>query len=175
MVTLTSASMFLKLDLSHSLSRIMALLKPLLTFLAILLTFLFFATLTEQQIVRDIANGLSYANFGKHEKFRLNAGQLENTTAQSSQCCAKCLPNKSCFSVNYGGIGRNECQLLSANKYQSSDQMTIDKTFEHFSVVVRTIFVQGSLYSNSIWKRSPVQNCRSLRLVVQLNFMLVEI
>ena len=75
MVTLTSTSMFLKLDLSHSLSSIMALLKPLMTFLAILLTFLFFATLTEQQIVRDIANGLSYANFGKHEKFRLNAGQ----------------------------------------------------------------------------------------------------
>ena len=143
MVTLTSISMFLKLNLSHSDSRIMALLKPLLAFLAILLTFLLFATLTEQQIVRDLVNGLSYANFGKHEKFRLNAGQLENTSAySSSQCCAKCLPNKSCFSVNYGGIGRNECQLLSANKFQSSDQMTIDKTFEHFSVVVSTIFVQ---------------------------------
>ena len=140
-------------------SRIMALLRPLLAFLAILLTFLFFATLTEQQIVRDIANGLSYANFGKQEKFRLNAGQLENTTAHSSsQCCAKCLPNKSCFSVNYGGIGRNECQLLSANKFRSSDQMTIDKTFEHFSIVVSTIFVQCSLYPNSIWNLSPVQN-----------------
>ena len=148
----------------------MALLKPLSAFLAILLTFLFFATLAEQQIVRDLANGLSYANFGKHERFRLNAGQLENTTApSSSQCCAKCLPNKSCFSVNYGGIGLNECQLLSANKFQSSDQMTIDKTFQHFAVVVSIIFVQNSLYSNSF-------TCTklSLRLVVQLNFMLVK-
>jgi len=110
----------------------MALLKPLLAFLAILLTVLFFATLTEQQIVRDFANGLRYANFGKHDKRKLNVGQLENTTAQSfSQCCAKCLPSKSCFSVNCGGIGRNECQLLSADKVQSSDQMTIDK---HFSI-----------------------------------------
>ena len=166
MVTVTSTSMFLKLDLSHSLSRIMALLKPLLTFLAILLTFLFFATLTEQQIVRDIANGLSYANFGKQEKFRLNAGQLENTTAHSSsQCCAKCLPNKSCFSVNYGGIGRNECQLLSANKYQSSEQMKIDKAFEHFSVVVSTIFVQDF----KLYLKTFSFTKLSLRLVFQLN------
>jgi len=120
----------------------MALLKPLVAFLAVHLTFLFFATLTEQQIVRDFANGLSYANFGELEKRRLNAGQLENTTAHSfSQCCAKCLPNKNCFSVNFGGIGRNECQLLSANKFQSSEQMATDETFQHFSVVVSTMFV----------------------------------
>ena len=144
----------------------MALLKS--AFLAIILAFLFFATLTEQQIVRDLANGLSYANFGKQERFRLNAGQLENTTAQSSsQCCAKCLPNKSCFSVNYGGIARNECQLLSANKFQSSDQMMIDKTFEHFSVVVSTI----SLY---LYLKTIIGTELGLRLVVQLNLMLVE-
>ena len=124
----------------------MALLKALLAVVAILLIFLFFATLTEQQIVRDLANGLSYANFGKHEKRRLNAGQLETTVAHSSsQCCAKCLPNKSCFSVNYGGIGRNECQLLSANKFRFADQMTIDETFQHFSVAVRKMFVKDSL------------------------------
>ena len=144
----------------------MALLKS--AFLAIILAFLFFATLTEQQIVRDLANGLSYANFGKQKRFRLNAGQLENTTAQSSsQCCAKCLPNKNCFSVNYGGIGRNECQLLSANKFQSSDQMMIDKTFEHFSVVVSTI----SLY---LYLKTFIGTELGLRLVVQLNLMLVE-
>ena len=143
----------------------MAVLKSLMPFLAIHLTFLFFTTLTEQQIVRDFANGLSYANFGKHEKRRLNTGQLENTTAHSfSQCCAKCLPNKSCFSVNFGGIGRNECQLLSANKFQSSDQMTIDETFQHFSVVVSKTFAQGS-----------VSLYLSLSLVVQLNLMLDEI
>ena len=144
----------------------MALLKS--AFLAIILAFLFFATLTEQQIVRDLANGLSYANFDKQKRFRLNAGQLENTTAQSSsQCCAKCLPNKNCFSVNYGGIGRNECQLLSANKFQSSDQMMIDKTFEHFSVVVSTI----SLY---LYLKTFIGTELGLRLVVQLNLMLVE-
>jgi len=151
----------------------MALLKPLLAFLAILLTVLFFATLTEQQIVRDFANGLRYANFGKHDKRRLNAGQLENTTAQSfSQCCAKCLPNKSCFSVNYGGIGRNECQLLSANKFQSSDKMAIDETFQHFSVVVSrifcSIFVQGSLFlSLKIFTGTTLSR---LTLVVQLKY-----
>lgn len=124
----------------------MALLKPLLAFLTISLTFLFFAGLTEQQIVRDFANGLSYVNFVKREKSRLNAGQLETATAQSSsECCGKCLPNKSCFSVNYGGNGGHECQLLAANKFESSEQMTIDNTFQHFSVAVSEIFVQGSL------------------------------
>ena len=140
----------------------MALLKPLLTFLAIFLMFLFFVNLTEQQIVRDLANGLSYANFGKHEKSRLNAGQLENTTAQSpSQCCAKCLPNTSCFSVNFGGIGRNECQLLSTNKFKSSNLMTIDETFQHFSVVVSKIFVKRfTLLYSFFLIRISLQNIR---------------
>ena len=90
----------------------------------------------------QLKTALSYANFGKHEKRRLNAVQLENTTALSfSQCCAKCLPNKNCFSVNFGGIGRNECHLLSANKFQPSDQLTTDENLQHFSVVVSTMFV----------------------------------
>ena len=143
----------------------MALLKPLLTFLAIFLMFLFFVNLTEQQIVRDLANGLSYANFGKHEKSRLNAGQLENITAQSpSQCCAKCLPNTSCFSVNFGGIGRNECQLLSTNKFKSSNLMTIDETFQHFSVVVSKIFVKRFTLLYSFFFNKNISFIRILRI-----------
>ena len=43
--------------------------------------------------------------------------------------------------MNYGGNGGHECQLLAANKFESSEQMTIDNTFQHFSVAVSEIFV----------------------------------
>ncbi|XP_078372979.1 uncharacterized protein LOC144656606 [Oculina patagonica] len=113
----------------------MALLKPfpvLVTFL----TFLLYAALTEQQIVRDFANGISSANFVKHDKSRLDTEKLASVTAKlSTECGGKCLLSETCSSVNYGGIGGHECQLLAANKFDSSEKMTVDKNFQHFSVV----------------------------------------
>ncbi|KAL9968728.1 hypothetical protein ACROYT_G020847 [Oculina patagonica] len=113
----------------------MALLKPFLVLLVTFLTFLFYAVLTEQQIVRDFANGISYANFVKHDKSRLDTEQLASVTAKSStECRGKCLLNKNCFSVNYGGIGGHKCQLLVANKFDYSEEMTVDENFQHISV-----------------------------------------
>ena len=118
----------------------MALLKPFLILLVIFLSFLLYATLTDQQIVRDLANGISYANFVKHDKRRLNTEQLASFTAQSStECEGKCLLNKTCFSVNYGGIEGHECQLLAANKFESDEELKIDENFQHFSVAVSEI------------------------------------
>ncbi|KAL9968721.1 hypothetical protein ACROYT_G020840 [Oculina patagonica] len=113
----------------------MAFLKLFSVLLELFLTFLYFAALTEQQIVRDLANGISYANFVKYDKTRLDTEQLASVTAKSStECGGKCLLNKNCFSVNYGGIGGHECQLLAADKFDSSDKMTDDENFQHFSV-----------------------------------------
>ena len=118
----------------------MALLKPFLILLVIFLTFLSYATLTDQQIVRDLANGISYANFVKHDKRRLNTEQLASLAAQSStECGGKCLLNKACFSMNYGRNEKHECQLLAANKFDSSGKMTVDEDFQHFSVAVSEI------------------------------------
>ena len=118
----------------------MALLKPFPVFAVILLTFLLYATQTDQKIVRDLANGISYANFVEHDKKRLNTEQLASLTAQSStECGGKCLLNEACFSVNYGGNEGHECQLLAANKFDSSGKMTIDENFQHFSVAVSEI------------------------------------
>ncbi|KAL9968727.1 hypothetical protein ACROYT_G020846 [Oculina patagonica] len=111
----------------------MVLLKLFSVLLVTLLTFIFYAALTEQQIVRDFANGISYANFVKHDKSRLDTEQLTSVTAKSStECGGKCLLNNSCFSVNYGGIGGHECQLLATDKF--AKEMTVDETFQHFSV-----------------------------------------
>ena len=118
----------------------MALQKPFSIFLVILLTFLLYATLTDQKIVRDLANGISYANFVKHDKRRLNTKQLASLTAQSSsECGKKCLQNKACFSVNYGGNEGLECQLLAANKFDCHQELKIDEHFQHFSVAVSDI------------------------------------
>ncbi len=115
----------------------MVLLKPFLFLLVIFVTFLFYAALTEQQIVRDFANGISYADFVKHDKSRLDTEQLASVTARSStECGGECLLSETCFSVNYGGIGGHECQLLAANKFDSSEKMTVDENFQHFSVTV---------------------------------------
>ena len=117
----------------------MALLKPFEVFLVTFLTFLLYAALTEQQIVRDFARGLSYANFVKNDKSKLDTQQLASLRARTSaECKWKCLLNNNCFSLNYGGqgVGEKMCQLLTANKFESSTKMTIDENFQHFSVAV---------------------------------------
>ena len=118
----------------------MAPLRPFFVFLIILLHFLLYATLTEQKIVRDLAGGISYVNFVKHDKSRLDTEQLTSQTAHSFiDCGGKCVLNENCFSVNYGGVGGQECQLLAANKFESSTKMTSDENFQHFSVAVSEI------------------------------------
>ncbi len=125
------------LSFKSGLSRIMAFLKLFSVLLELFLTFLYFAALTEQQIVRDLANGISYANFAKHDKSRLDTEQLASVTAKSStECGGKCLLSETCLSVNYGGVGGHECQLLAADKFDSSEKMTVDENFQHFSVAV---------------------------------------
>ena len=118
----------------------MSLLKPFSVFLAIFLIFLFNVALSEQQIVRDSAKGVSYANFVRHKNRRLNTEQLESLTVQQhAECGEKCLLNNKCTSMNYGGAGEHECQLLAANKFDSPEAMMIDESFEHFSVAVSEI------------------------------------
>ena len=117
----------------------MALLKPFAVFLVTVLTFLLYAALTEQQIIRDLARGVSYANFVKNDKSKLDTQHLASLRARTSpECKWKCLLNKNCFSLNYGGQGveGKMCQLLAANKFESSTKMMIDESFQHFSVAV---------------------------------------
>lgn len=125
----------------------MSLLKPFSVFLASFLIFLFNVALSEQQIVRDSAKGVSYANFVRHKNRRLNTEQLESLTVQQHAGCGlKCLLNNKCTSMNYGGAGGHECQLLAANKFDSPEAMTSDESFEHFSVAVSEICARLKLF-----------------------------
>ena len=116
--------------------------KIVLLFLKIFVIFVFFVALSEQQMVRDFSKDVSYANFLRNENQKLNTPALETSSVQNHHdCCGKCLINNNCNSVNYGKNELNqykvhECQLLAANKFTSAQQMTVDNTFEHFSVVV---------------------------------------
>ena len=93
-------------------------------------------------MVRDFSNRISHANFLRNENQKLNTAVLETSSVQNHHdCCGKCLININCNSVNYGKNELNqykvhECQLLAADKFTSAQPMTVDNTFEHFSVVV---------------------------------------
>ena len=96
--------------------------------------------LSEQKIVRDFAKGVSYANFVRNENQRLNTDPLDSLNVQNfSDCGGKCLIHRNCSSVNYGnenGQGVHKCELLAANKFTSPQQLTVDYTYQHFSVAV---------------------------------------
>ena len=66
----------------------------------------FCVSLSKQKLVRDLANGVSYANFLCSDNLRLNTSILQQLKAQtSSDCCEKCLTHSDCISVNYGKNG----------------------------------------------------------------------
>ena len=93
----------------------------------------FCVSLSKQKLVRDLANGVSYANFLCSDNLRLNTSILQQLKAQtSSDCCEKCLTHSDCISVNYGkngdGNGEHECQLLATDKFTSAQQMTVDSS-----------------------------------------------
>ena len=116
--------------------------KPYSIFLNIVSILCFCVALSEQKIVRDFAKGVSYANFVRNENRRLNTDLLDSLNVQNfSDCGGKCLIHRNCSSVNYGngngnGQGVHKCELLAANKFTSPQQLTVDYTFQHFSVAV---------------------------------------
>ena len=105
------------------------------------LSLYFCVSLSKQKLVRDLANGISYANFLCSENMRLNTSLLQQLKVQtSSDCCSKCLTHSDCISVNYdkngNGKDEHECQLLATDKFTSAQQMTVDRSSQHFYVPV---------------------------------------
>ena len=114
--------------------------KRYLIFVSIAFILFFCVALSEQQIVRDFAKGVSYANFVRNENQRLNTDLLDSLNVQNfSDCGGKCLIHRNCTSVNYGdgnGQGEHICEILASDKFTSPQQLTVDYTFQHFSVAV---------------------------------------
>ena len=127
----------------------MALSKPFPSIVKVLVVCCFTIPLSQQKIVRDFVKGVSYGNFAETDNERLNTNILQSLSVRNlTQCEGKCLINGNCFSGNFGKNknqhGEHDCQLLADNKFTSAQLMTVDNSFQHFSVAVSTILFQGS-------------------------------
>ena len=83
--------------------------------------------------------------FSKHEFHYLNVPSVGTVTSYDDfDCIFGCLRNPSCFSVNLaafkGSDGKFWCELLSADKYNSADDYTENKSSHHFAIMVGIVF-----------------------------------
>lgn len=132
----------------------MALSKPFSSIVKILVVCCFTILLSEQKIVRDFVKGVSYGNFAETDNERLNANILQSLRVRNlTECEGKCLINDNCYSGNFGKNknqhGEHDCQLLADNKFTSGQLMTVQNSFQHFSVAVSTIIFRWSKIYNS--------------------------
>ena len=133
----------------------MALSKPFPSIVKVLVVCCFtIIPLSRQKIVRDFVKGVSYGNFAETDNERLNTTILQSLTVRNlTECESKCLINGNCFSGNFGKNknqhGEHDCQLLADNKFTSAQLMTVENSFQHFSVAVSTTLFQRSKIYNS--------------------------
>ena len=85
-----------------------------------------------------------HANFVEHLHTILNVSAIIlHKVSDALSCAFNCLENARCISYNVAVFpdadGKYECQLLATDKYNSSDNLTSTKEFNHYSVQVRHI------------------------------------
>ena len=105
---------------------------------------LFMETTAQQQ--QDLHRGPAheYANFVEHPHAILNASVIFSTKVDDLLSCAfECVENSHCNSYNAAvspdGNNEYECQLLAADKYNSSSKLKPSKEFNHYSIQVRSL------------------------------------
>ncbi|XP_067048438.1 neurogenic locus notch homolog protein 1-like isoform X2 [Acropora muricata] len=92
-------------------------------------------------INREVNTQESGFAYFKEEKFsHLNITALVKRFADNSFSCAfSCLNNLACFSFNFAAFpdvaGKFTCEILSSDKYNSSNGFLPSKSFHHFSIV----------------------------------------
>ena len=129
----------------------MALSKPFPSIVKVLVVCCFTIPLSQQKIVRDFVKGVSYGNFAETDNERLNTSILQSLSVRNlTECEGKCLINGNCFSGNFGKNknqhGEHDCQLLADNKFTSAQLVTVENSFQHFSVAVSTTLFQRSKF-----------------------------
>ena len=82
-----------------------------------------------------------HANFVKHPHTFLDVSPIAIKRVHDALYCAfNCLRKGRCFSFNVAVFpdadGKYECQLLATDKYNSSDNLTSTKEFNHHSILV---------------------------------------
>lgn len=98
---------------------------------------------------RDPILGISIANFEchKYQKLSPSVGELyggKTTKVDSSLDCGfVCTKLNRCFSFNFGITpdvnGKHICEVLSTDKYNSSEQLRPSLNSHHFSIMVRHV------------------------------------
>ena len=91
-------------------------------------------------------NALVYANFQKHNSKRLvppsGTTNLSTKKRSPTDCSFECLKHTWCRSYNFQKAadkeGRHICEVLSADKYNNSEDFRSSEEFDHFSIVVST-------------------------------------
>ena len=90
-------------------------------------------------------HGVSYANFVVH-KFQHLQGSLLDSSCEvfrTKDCALTCVANSPCVSFNVAlspnENGKLRCELLSEDKFRSSDKLTDSQQFHHYSIKVTLI------------------------------------
>ena len=91
------------------------------------------------------AGGFSFANFVHHPFRYLNATQVGSHLVHEAEACNfACVRDISCVSLNVAAHpdihGHFLCELLSSDKYNSSDQFLPHPDFDHHSIHVSSEF-----------------------------------
>ena len=91
---------------------------------------------------RDFEGGILSAIFVPEKSRYLNVSPIAVASVYCAlECSQLCLPITECFSFNLAssseGAGKRECQLLSTDKFNSSEQLEVNQEYDHYSIKVR--------------------------------------
>ena len=87
--------------------------------------------------------GIDYVHFIEEKLSFLYITALAKIVVEdSSECAFSCLENLACFSFRVAAFpdkaGKFTCEILTSDKYNSSENYLPSKIFHHFRILVRT-------------------------------------
>ena len=75
-----------------------------------------------------------------NSKLNIINGAKSALVSKEVECCFQCTTEPTCLSYNFGlrqdSNGKHVCELLSADKHNSSQNFSGDEEFHHFTVKV---------------------------------------
>ena len=100
-----------------------------------------------QALKRDHHKGKSFAYFERHESHQLSPSSVKKVATKedsSMDCGFVCVRLSWCVSFNFqrssDAEGKHLCEVLSADKYNNSQNFQASKEFDHFSLPVSLFF-----------------------------------
>ena len=93
----------------------------------------------------DRGSKLRYALFKDHPFHALQSTKVDEAYVETTkQCLLRCVKNQHCFSTNVAATtvqdGKVLCELLSSDKYNSSQTFGQSGFFHHYSISVSNCF-----------------------------------